>query len=167
VGTVRLYLAPEEAAFLAASFPQFVKNNGTSIPVTGLAFDAAATENAFWKFEPINYGSGNVTCDVIWYADTATSGVVRWEAALAAITPGVDNQDVETKAMAAATAVNTTHLGGVGQRLHKTSITITNLDNVAAGDECWLRVTRLGDHAQDTMVGDAIVTSVRLSYSDA
>lgn len=166
MATVRLNLAPEEGQFAASGFPAYVKNQGTNFPVTGLAYDASSTESAFFKFEPINYGSGAITCDIDWYADTATSGVVRWEVALAAISPNTDSQDVETKAFATAQTVDDTHLGTTGQRVHQATVTISNLDSVAAGDECWLRVARLGGNAADTMTGDAILLSARLSYSD-
>jgi hypothetical protein len=167
MATVYQLLLPEEAQFLGSSFAQFNKVNGTNVPVASLAYDAAATEYGFWKWAPFQYGSGNITCDLFWYADTATSGVVRWEVALAAITPDVDTQDVETKALATALTVDDTHLGTVGQRLHRASVAISNLDSVAAGDECWLRVGRIGGNAADTMAGDALLSSVRLSYSDA
>jgi hypothetical protein len=48
-----------------------------------------------------------------------------------------------------------------------TSIAISNLDGLAARDEVWLRITRLVTDAADDLTGDAIVTSVRLSYSDS
>jgi hypothetical protein len=166
MATVYQGLFPEEAQFLGTSFAQYVKNNGTNFPISLLAYDAAASEYAFWKWVPFQYGSGNITCDIVWYADTATSGVVRWEVALAAITTDVDTQDVETKALATALTVDDTHLGTVGQRLHRASVAISNLDSIAAGDECWLRVGRIGGNAADTMAGDALLTSVRLSYSD-
>lgn len=166
MATVRQYLAAEEAQFLATAFPAFTKTNGTNFPVTGLAFDAAATESAYWHLAAFNYGSGNLTCDVEWYADTASSGVVRWDAAIAAITPDADTTDVETKAFATSQSVDDTHLGTTAQRLHQASITISNLDALAALDEVWFRLGRLGGHANDTMTGDAIAVSVRLSYSD-
>lgn len=169
MATVRLYLAPEEASFLASSFPQFVKNNGTNFPVTGLAFDASTAENAFWKFDPIGYGSGNITCDVIWYADTSTTSThgVTWQVAIAAITPGTDTQNVETKAFATAQQASTDLGSADAQKLMKTTVTISNLDSVAAGDEVWLRLTRLVSDANDDLTGDAIVTSIRLTYSDS
>jgi hypothetical protein len=168
MATVWQYFAPEEAQFAASGFPAFKLFAGTNFPVSGLAYDGAGTtaERAFWKFEPTNYGSGNLTCDLIWYADTGTANAVVWEAAIAAITPDADTQDVETKAFATATTVTDTHLGTTGQRLHKATITISNLDSIAAGDEVWLRISRLPGNAADTMTVDAILTSVRLSYSD-
>lgn len=166
MATVRQTFSPKGADFLATAFPQFVKTNGTNFPVTGLAYDAAATETAYWVWTALGYGSGNITCDMLWYADTASSGVVRWEAAIAAITPDTDTQDVETKAFAAVQTVDDTHLGTTGQRVHIASVAISNLDSIAAQDEVWLKLSRLGAHANDTMTGDAILLAVRLSYSD-
>lgn len=160
-------LFPEEAQFLASGFAQFTKFNGSNFPVSVLAFDASATEYGWWKLVPFHYGSGNITCELAWYADTATSGTVRWEVALAAVTPDVDNTNVETKAFASAHIVDDAHLGSTGQRLHLASVAISNLDSVAAGDEVWLRVGRIGANAADTLAGDALLSSVRLSYSDA
>jgi hypothetical protein len=166
MATVRQTFYPNGAEYLATAFPALVKNNGTNSPVKSLAFDAAATETAFWDWTATAYGSGNVTCYVVWYADTASSGVVRWDAAIAAITPDVDTQDVETKAFATSTSFDDTHLGTTGQRLHIATIVITNLDSLAADDEVQLKLSRLGAHANDTMTGDALVTKVRLTYSD-
>lgn len=166
MATVFQSVIPEEAQFLASAFPQYVKANGTNFPVSGLAFDAGTEERAFWKLKARNYGSGNITLKLSWYADTATSGVVRWAARLAAITPNTDSQDVETKAFATQQAVDDTHLGTTGQRLHEIDLTISNLDSVANGDDVWLEISRLGAHANDTMTGDSILTLVELSYSD-
>jgi hypothetical protein len=166
MATIKHYLQPEEAQFLGTAFPAYDKINGTNFPVARLLYDATTAETAFWKLEAVNYGSGNITCDVIWYAVNATTGVVRWEVALAAITPETDSQDVETKAFATAQSVDDTHLGTTSKRLHRATITISNLDSVAAGDECWLLVRRVANNAADTMANDAALTSVRLAYSD-
>jgi hypothetical protein len=166
VATVKLYFAPEEAQFAASAFPAFKIFQGTNFPVSCLAYDGTSTERAYWKFDPTNYGSGNITCDVYFYNDSSTAGACVWEAALAAITPETDSQDVETKSFATAQQVTKSHPGTVAQRLQKATITISNLDSVAAGDEVWLRISRLPADAGDTSTADMIVTSVRLSYSD-
>ncbi|MEV4287372.1 hypothetical protein AB0K40_17850 [Nonomuraea bangladeshensis] len=168
MATIRQYLAPEEAVFGPSAFPQYVRNYGSQFTVSGLAYDASAAEVAYWKFCPFNYGSGNITCDVLWYADTSTTSThgVTWQVAIAAITPGVDTQNVETKAFAA-NQQGSTDLGSTNaQKLMKTTVTISNLDSVADGDEVWIKVTRLVSDAADDLTGDAILTSVRLSYSD-
>ncbi|MFI6793659.1 hypothetical protein ACIBG4_40645 [Nonomuraea sp. NPDC050383] len=168
MATVRLYLAPEEAAFASTAFPQYQRNAGTNFPVTGLAFDGAGTtaERAYWKFEPAAYGSGSITCDIIFYNDASTAGACVWEAALAAITPETDTQDVENKSFATAQQVTKAHPGTTAQRLQRATITISNLDSIAAGDEAWLRISRLPNDGADTSTADVILTSVRLSYSD-
>lgn len=154
---------PDTAQFLSSSFPALTKN-GTNFPAIGLAYDATAAENAFWMFRAVNYASGNLTLGLDWYADTATSGDVVWSAAIAAITPDADTQDIETKAFATANTVTDTHLGTTGQRLHRCTITISNLDSLAAEDDVWLKIFRDAANAADTMTGDAILTGATVSY---
>src|SRR4051812_18463189 len=124
MATVTIQLDVEVAQFLATNFPQYLKTLGTNSPVPGLSFDASTDEAAFWHFVARNYGSGNLTLALYWYADTATSANVVWEAQLAAITPDTDTQDVETKSLATLNFVQDTHLGTTGQRAHKCTITI-------------------------------------------
>ena len=157
---------PEEAQFLATAFPAYVKFNGTNFPVSGLAFDAATDEAAFWKLIAQNYAAGNVTVNILWYADTATSGNVIFDAQIAAITPNTDTTDVETKAFAAISSVTDSHLGTTGHRLHTATIAVSNLDALAADDLVWLRLNRDANNASDTMTGDAIVLAVEVTYSD-
>lgn len=156
-------LDPGSAQFLSTAYPALVKN-GTNFPVIGLAYDAAAAEAAFWEFRAVNYASGNVTVAVDWYADTATSGDVIWGVQLAVITPDTDTQDVETKSLATANTVTDTHLGTTGQRLHRASVTVSNLDSLAAEDAVWIRVYRDAAAGGDTMTGDATAVGVTVSY---
>jgi hypothetical protein len=155
--------APDAAQFLSTSFPALTKG-GTNFPAMGLAFDATAAENAFWMFRAINYASGNLTLNLDWYAATASSGDVVWSAAIAAITPDADTQDVETKAFATANTVTDTHLGTTGKRLHRCTITITNLDSLAAEDDVWLKIFRDAANGADTMTGDAVLAGATVSY---
>lgn len=163
MANVNLQFFPDAAQFLATSFPALQKN-GTNFPAMGLAFDATAAENAFWMFRSTNYASGNLTLGLDWYADTASSGDVVWSAAIAAITPDADTQDIETKAFATANTVTDTHLGTTGQRLHRCTITITNLDSLAAEDDVWLKIFRDAANGADTMTGDAILVGAAVSY---
>lgn len=166
VATVRQWLAPEGAQFLATAFPQFTKINGTAFPVSALAYDATTAETAHWRFAALNYGSGNLTLTVYWYADTASSNGVVFEAAIAAITANTDTQDTETKAYATATNATDTHLGTTGQRLHNFDIVISNLDSIAANDWVSLKLGRLPANASDTMTGDCLIVGCMLAYSD-
>lgn len=149
-----------------SAFPQLVKANGTTIPISGYAFDASTEEALFVDFEANNYGSGNVTVRLRWYADTATSGVCAWGAALAALTPTTDTQDVETDGLGTAATTATTHLGTTGQREHETTVTVSSLDSLASGDTVRMRIFRFAADAGDTMTGDAILTRITVTYSD-
>lgn len=166
MANVRLDLDPETAVYLAATFPQYDKFNGTNFPVSGLRYDAAADEAAFWKIDAALYGSGNITCDILWQADNATSGNIVWETAIAAITPDTDSQDATTKAFATAQNVTDSHLGTTGKRIMIATITITNLDSITASDIVWVRIKRLGSNGSDTMANDAWLLQARLTYSD-
>jgi hypothetical protein len=166
MATVYIPLDARAAELRTTAFPQLIRANGTNIPVSGYAFDATTEEAIFFDFPAVQYGSGNVTVWLDWYADTASSGVVRWSAQLAAITPDTDTQDVETDALATAATVDDTHLGTTGQRLHRAIITVTALDSLATNDDVRLRIARVAANAADTMTGDAILTRVTVSYSD-
>lgn len=166
MATVRQDLFPEEAQFLASTFPAFDRELGTNFPVARLLYDPSADEAAFWKCEALAYGSGNITLDIDWYAVNATTGAVRWGVALAAITPETDSQDVSTKSFATEHTVDDSHLGTTSKRLHRATVTVSNLDSLAGGDEFWLRIRRIGSHANDTMANDAALSMIRLAYSD-
>jgi hypothetical protein len=165
MATATITFAPEEAQYLASAFPALIKNNGTNSPVSGLAFDAATEEKAYYKFKATGYASGNPTLTISWYADSATSGVVRWGCRLAAITSNTDSQDVETDGFATQQTADDTHLGTTGQRLHTIDVTISNLDSLTAGDDCVLEISRVANHANDTMTGDALMTLAVLTYT--
>lgn len=166
MATVSQVFVPEDAVFGGAAAPAYRKVNGTNFPVSGLYFDASSDESAYFKFRALRYGSGSLTLDIDWYADSASSGNVIWGAQIAAITPDDDSQDVETDGMATASTVTDSHIGTVGQRLHRATITISNLDSLAADDWVTLRIYRDADAAGDTMTGDAVLTLATLSYSD-
>ncbi len=151
------------------TFPQPVQANGSNYPVPGLAFDADTQEEVFFEFTATDYVSGNLTLTILWYADTATANDVVWEAQVGVITPNTDSQDVETDGLATLNFVMDTHLGTVGQRVHETAITISNLDGLAAGDRVVLRLARDADSTNDTddLTGDVILISpLILTYSD-
>ena len=162
---MRLALEPEAAQYPASNYAQFKSVAGTNFPVNSLAFDASTSETVYFRFPAFDYGSGDWTVTVYWYADTASSGGVVWGVSLAAITPNTDSQDIETKAFDTEETVADTHLGTTGQRLHSIALTLTETDAVAAGDDVTLRLARKVADASDTMTGDAQVTAVIVEYS--
>jgi hypothetical protein len=160
-----LQFFPDAAEPIGTVFPQFDIIAGTNFPVSVLKFDAAADEAVCWKFRASGYTRGNLTIDTEWYADTASSGDVVWGAAIAAITPNTDTQDVETDAFATENTFTDSHLGTTGQRVHRATITVSNLDSLAADDDVWIRIRRVGSNGSDTMTGDACLTQITVSYS--
>ena len=144
-------------------FPAIFKANGTNIPVSGYAFDASSVESLFFRFRASDYTSGNIAVDLDWYADTASSGAVMWGCQIAAITPNTDTQDIETDSLATQTTTTTTHLGTTGQRLHRTTVTVSNLDSIATDDQVVLCVQRVANNGADTLTGDALLTYVTVA----
>lgn len=166
MGTVRQTLLPRDAVLPATNYPSYKSVAGTNFPVESLAFDAATEETCYFVFPAINYGSGNVTARVKWYADTASANGVTFGASLAAITPNTDSTDIETKAFATEVNGSDTHLGTTGQRLHEFTIDINQLDSLAAGDWVALRLARKVADGSDTMTGDCCLVEVDVEYSD-
>lgn len=163
MATVYIPLSPGDAALPTTNPAAPTQPQGTNFPVPGLAFDQTTQETAFFYFQALLYGSGNVTVEVQWYALTATTGTVIFGASLAAITPDTDTQNIETKAFATENTGTDTHLGTTAKRLMRCIITVTNLDSLAAADWVCLRLRR---DISDTMADDAIVAKVIVSYSD-
>lgn len=138
---------------------------GTNGPIDVLKFSSTVDSAAIWSFDATDYASGNLTLKINWYADTASTGDVMWGGAIYCITPNTDTSDTETKAWAAETTFTDNHLGTTGQRLHTCDVTISNLDSIAAGDQVWIRVRRLGSNGADTMAGLAHLALAQVSYT--
>lgn len=167
MATVTQTFTPFDAVPAASNYPTLDVIAGTNFAVPALDFDAATEETCYFYFQAINYGSGNLTLTILWYADTASSGDVIFGCALAAITPNTDSQDIETDTFATAQEATDSHIGTTGQRLHSVSITISNLDSLSAGDWVCLKFYRKAADGSDTMAGDACVVGLALSYSDS
>jgi hypothetical protein len=161
----KILLSPQSFVLPASNGGRFRFTDGSSFTACTLAFDATTTQSAYATAKAIDYTSGNITCVIAWYADSATSGDVVWDVSIAAITPETDTQDFETKAFDAPNAVTDSHLGTTAQRLHEATITISSLDSLAANDVFAVRLRRVASDGADTMTGDAQVVLVTLSYS--
>lgn len=128
-----------------------------------LNFDAAQTEQVSWQFVmPSNYSSAPIL-KVQYKMTSATSGDVKIEGRIAAITPG-DATDGDAKAFAAANATTQTVAGTAGF-VKEIALTMTNADSMAAGDHVSVYLARLGADAADTAAGDMEVISVALAYT--
>ena len=164
MATVYELLTPEDSR-APDSNAATVRRVGGANAATVLAFSDTTAQSARWLLAVPNYGSGNLTVKVRWTGDTATTGGVVWGATLAATTPG-DAEVLYTATAGAQATATTTHGGTNAQRLHETTITVTGLDSLAAGDVAMLEIQRLTADASDTMASPALLVDVLVSYSD-
>lgn len=125
-----------------------------------LGFDAGNIEYWDYHCRLDNYANGGLTFVIEWMAATATTGVVRWEAAIRA-NPD-DAEDVDAAHTYDYNAVDDTTASASGESSRAT-ITFTNgadMDNLANGETFVLRIRRNASHANDTMAGDAQIKGV-------
>lgn len=156
-----LILSAGAADLSATVIPQFDIVQGTNFPVKFLGF--AVNDAAFWDLPLRGYVGGDITILLDWYA-AATTGNVKWDAALAAITIGVDTGSIEAKAFATAVAVQSA-TSGSAKAGARTTIVITgaSLDSAAFGDYAKLRVRRIAASASE-MSGDALLLHASVNW---
>jgi hypothetical protein len=142
-----------------------IKSSGTApgIYAGQLLFDAATDEWCTWAFRmPADYASAPVL-KVQYKMASATSGDVVLDGRLAAVSDG-DSTDIDAKVFASANTATVTVPGTAGH-LDEASITMTNADNVAAGDYVVLRLARNGSSGSDTATGDLEFIAAALTYT--
>ncbi len=127
-----------------------------------LDFDGAgALECAHYVLRlPADYSSGG-TLKLQWMAN-ATTGDVKWQAQVGAITPADADTPLE-HAYAAAATVTTTTNATEARRLNESSITLT-MDSAAAGDLIELVLFRDSADAADTCTVDAELATAAFEY---
>lgn len=149
--------------FTTVQPPERVQDNGTNYPLLSLAFDQSTQEACFFEVFAANYGSGNVSILVDWIT-SATSGNCIWGAQLSVTTAG-DNQSLLTDAFATAATV-TTAANSTANGHQRSTIAISSLDSLAAGDRCALKLYRDAANGSDTLAADAKVFGVQVQWSD-
>jgi hypothetical protein len=148
-----------------ANVPELTTIMGTNAPELGWSFDGTSDENVYFRFKASNYGSGSLTLIVDGYSRSgSTSGGVVMGAALQAITPG-DAQSMESDAFATETTGSVT-INSTAKGPSRISVTISNLDSLAADDLCMIKLGRRPGNGSDTMTGDFHVVFWELTYSD-
>jgi hypothetical protein len=163
---------PDASTNNAAPSLQRVKSSDTASSTNTapyflqLAYDATADESAMWSFYmPGDYASAPVL-DVLYKMTSATSGSVRFEGRLAAVTDG-DTTDADAKAFATTNSAGDTVPATTAGKIGGFSITLTNADSLAAGDFVIVQLRRDADGTTgtDDATGDCEVVAVRLSYT--
>lgn len=124
-----------------------------------LAFDDTTVETAHTKAVamPGQYGGETLKASVGYMMASATSGKVDFEVSVEAVTDG-DAVDLDSaSSFDTANAVNATVPATAGY-LDVLTVTLTNKDNVAAGDMVRFKLKRdADDGTDDTATGDARV----------
>jgi len=154
-------LLPGGEVFGATAIPQYNQIAGTNFPVVSVGY--AVSDIGYWDFPARGYTSGDITVTVYWYA-AATTGNVKWESAIGAITIGTDTGSIEAKAFATATSTQTA-TNSNAKAGSTTTITITgaSLDSVAANDFVEFYLKRIA--ATSEMAGDALFLFAVVSWT--
>lgn len=137
-----------------------VQNVRNQHPV--LEFDAATAWAVRWtSFLPANYAGGGITVIVLWIAATATTGNVKWNAAVERMVGAAQNLNSDSFATAQTATGAANGTSGVET---STSIALTNsqIDGLLVGEDFRLELKRDAADAADTMAGNAQVVLVVL-----
>lgn len=160
------FVPPDGSSGNASPQPDRAKSSASapSLHFNRLLFDATTKEYLYYQlYMPANYASGPVL--KMKFQANATTGNVVWGARLGAITAG-DAETPQEKALATAqtttVSVNTTE----ANREIDISLTISNVDGLAAGDSAYLQIFRDADNASDTCSVDAaLLAQAMLEYT--
>ena len=123
-----------------------------------LDFDDTTDESAIFVSvcpQGANLASG-LSITLIWTASTATSGACVWDASIERMTTDIDTDSFDTAASVTAT---TNATSGVP---NYSTITLTTIDSLAAGDGFRLKINRDANNGSDTMTGDAELIAVEV-----
>lgn len=143
----------------STGFAPFDKINGRPV----LIFDAASDESAYWTAKAAQGFTGAVTVIVGYMMASATTGSVRFQGQIEAVTSGdVLDLDATTSFDTANSAGDT--VPGTAGNYKEVSITMTNADSIAAGDYFRLSINRDADGTSgtDDAAGDCYVLLVEL-----
>lgn len=167
-------LRPEAATFHpSVAAPQLVTMASSgNVPVFGLFFNSTTPEAAFFAFRAVSLPAtgGDVSVDVTWLADGSPTGNVMWGAALLAVTPETDANNLLTgETFATEQTVVDVNLGSPSYRLHRITVTIPQAatDSLAANDFVVLRLRRVADNVADTLGVDAAMVELTVRYVQA
>lgn len=142
-----------------------IESTGTGTPRRHVAdFDATTDELCYWTFTvPDDMASGNWLVDVYWYAnDIGANEDAIWGCAISATTEAdldAMSEDAVSTIDYAAEDCNSTE----ANRLVVTTITLSDLDSVAASDIATLAFRRDADNTKGDVGGDGLTSDARLT----
>lgn len=149
---------PGSAEFPSSAFPQYQLVNRRPV----LSFDATTQEGCYWTDVAAQGLTGTLTLVIKYMMASATSGGIRFQASIEAVTTG-DATDLDAgTSFDTANGASDTGVPGTAGYTEDLSITLTNNDSIAAGDYFRIFLERVPGHADDTATGDCHVLSVEL-----
>jgi hypothetical protein len=161
MATIYQTFEPQSAMVPSSAYARQLPRVGTVSVIQLLAF--AVNDIAYFNFDMVNYGTGNISVDIDWCA-VNTSGAVKWEASIAAITPG-DATAVGNKSVTGSPESTETTVSGTSYGIVRSTVVITTLDLVANRDLVCLKLRRVTS-VGGGLSGDALVAKVTISYSN-
>ena len=137
---------------------------------TYLAFnaEAATNENCFtpaFRMPTAYTGTGTLKLAIGYFAASATSGDVKWDVAVEAVTDA-DAVDLDTASSFDTENTATVTVPATQGYLDVATITLTNKDSVAAGDMVRLQIICDSEDAATTTTGDVCLLYATL-YEEA
>lgn len=147
---------------------QYYQNEATPDKEDTYGHDVVTFENATDDYAtvqgvmPVEYGGGSIIVRLYWASWTTTMGAVRWQVEVERLEE--DGTSTLTIGFGTPQAVDNTVAAALGDISEAViSFSPAEFQNVAAGDLYRLRITRLGAHANDTMVGTAVLFALTVN----
>lgn len=155
----RAVLTPGSAELPASNYPQFTTANAHPL----LAFDAATDETAYWTLIAPQGITGQLDCIITYIMASATSGAVRWEVLVEAVTDG-DSTDIDAGDSFDSTNSAGATVPGTAGFIDQITVTLTNKDSIAAGDLVRILIRRdaNGTTGTDDAAGDAYLVCAEI-----
>lgn len=154
----RFDLSPLDAQFPTSNYPALLPSNNRMV----LAFDASTSETAYWERVAPQGLTGTWTAVISYRMASATTGGVAFDIQVEAVSSG-DAVDLDaTSSFDTVNAGNDAAVPGTAGYMEQISITLSNMDGVAAGDRLRFSVARDVADANDTAAGDCYVMGIEI-----
>lgn len=158
MATTRVILTPESCNNMTCGLSTISTTEFRPV----LAFDPTTDEYAVWTFIAPQGITNTLSAVLSLAGGAALAAATYWEVSLEAVTSG-DSADLDSTTLYWG-SVNTGNvtMSATQGIMVQLSITLTNADNITAGDLCRLKVSRDANHASDTFSGDAHLLAVEI-----
>jgi hypothetical protein len=145
VATTRAWLSPLSAEYPASNFATFLYINERPL----LRFDAATDQSCRWTLVVPQGFTGTMTLVISYIMATATSGAVRFQVQVEAVSDG-DTLDLDASTSFDTANSNGETVPGTAGHISQLSVTLTNQDSAAAADMLRIHINRDADGTSGT-----------------